>query len=319
MISVLVAMYNVENCISQCLASLLNQTYTDFEVICVDDGSTDNTRKVVEQHSDSRIKYFYKKNGGASSARNFGLSQSSGSYICMVDADDYISTDSFSLLMKGMNSAENIDSALFDLIFIEQDGEFNKFDMSRFPRVINGVDASIHSINWRIHGLGLFKRSLFDYVKYDESNLHGDELTTRKLLFYSNNIVLTDAKYFYVQHSNASTLTYSLKRFGILDNLIALYGFFKEKGLIDKCSYNFDIEFSRVVFGLAKLLFHNRTKITINDRSMIIKKMSMCSNLISHDFIRDGLPRTGNFKENMAIILLSVGFVRFFSCMIKVF
>ncbi len=93
--SVIVPVYNVEKYLSKCLVSILNQTYRDFELILVDDGSTDNSSRICDHYesSDDRIKVIHKKNGGLSSARNEGIKYSSGDYIIFVDSDDYWSSN----------------------------------------------------------------------------------------------------------------------------------------------------------------------------------------------------------------------------------
>lgn len=93
--SVIVPVYNVEKYLGKCLASILNQTYRDFELILVDDGSTDNSSRICDYYesNDDRIKVIHKKNGGLSSARNEGIKYSSGEYIIFVDSDDYWSSN----------------------------------------------------------------------------------------------------------------------------------------------------------------------------------------------------------------------------------
>ena len=90
--SIIVPVYNSENYLKKCLDSLLNQSYTDFEVILINDGSTDKSRDICEQYSDNdfRIKTVNKDNGGLSSARNVGMSVAKGKYITFVDSDDKI-------------------------------------------------------------------------------------------------------------------------------------------------------------------------------------------------------------------------------------
>lgn len=92
LISVIVPIYNVEKWLRDCVKSILNQTYKNLEIILIDDGSTDRCGQICDQflEKDSRIKVFHKANGGLSDARNYGLSQASGKYICFVDSDDYI-------------------------------------------------------------------------------------------------------------------------------------------------------------------------------------------------------------------------------------
>ncbi len=87
-ISVVIPTYNREYLLGKSVLSVLNQTYGDFELIIVDDGSTDQTRAKVSGYQDSRIKYLYKENGGVSSARNLGINHASGEYIGFLDSDD---------------------------------------------------------------------------------------------------------------------------------------------------------------------------------------------------------------------------------------
>lgn len=95
LVSIIIPAYNVEKYIEKCITSILEQTYTNIEVIIVDDGSTDNTGKIIDNISqhDSRIRILHKKNAGVSAARNSGIEASIGEYIVFVDGDDYIASD----------------------------------------------------------------------------------------------------------------------------------------------------------------------------------------------------------------------------------
>ncbi len=91
-ISVIVPVYNVEKYLHRCIDSILVQTFTDFELLLIDDGSTDKSREICDEYEgkDKRIRVFHKDNGGASSARNVGLDNANGEYICFCDADDFV-------------------------------------------------------------------------------------------------------------------------------------------------------------------------------------------------------------------------------------
>ena len=101
-ISVLVAIYNVEKFLSQCINSILAQTYTNLEIILVDDGSTDTSGEICDKYAtkDSRIKVIHKKNGGLVSARNAGLDAASGKYIGFVDGDDWIEPQTYQTALE---------------------------------------------------------------------------------------------------------------------------------------------------------------------------------------------------------------------------
>lgn len=97
-VSIIVPVYNVEKYLNKCLDSLVNQTLTDIEIIVVNDGSPDNSKKIIDKYLKDypdKIKYFEKENGGQGSARNLGLTKATGEYIGYVDSDDYVSVEMY--------------------------------------------------------------------------------------------------------------------------------------------------------------------------------------------------------------------------------
>lgn len=91
--SIVLPLYNKENFIQKTVESVLNQSFFDFELIIINDGSTDSSEKIISKFNDLRIKYFLKENEGVAKARNFGIEKSSADYICFLDADDYWNVD----------------------------------------------------------------------------------------------------------------------------------------------------------------------------------------------------------------------------------
>lgn len=96
--SIIVPVYNIENYIEKCITSILNQNYNNYEIIIVNDGSTDNSVKIVDEIKSDKIKLVNKKNGGLSSARNEGLKYAIGDYIWFIGGDDYIEKDALKIL-----------------------------------------------------------------------------------------------------------------------------------------------------------------------------------------------------------------------------
>ena len=101
MISVIVPIYGVEKFLPNCIESLLRQTYTDLEIILVDDGSKDNCPAICDEYAkkDNRIKVIHKENGGLSSARNAGLKKACGEYISLIDSDDFVAPNFYEVLL----------------------------------------------------------------------------------------------------------------------------------------------------------------------------------------------------------------------------
>ena len=101
-ISVIIPVYNVEKYLAECLTSVVNQTFKDIEIICVNDGSTDNSPKILEEFAqkDSRIKIINQENQGLSAARNTGLDVATGEYVSFIDSDDFVRTDLYADILK---------------------------------------------------------------------------------------------------------------------------------------------------------------------------------------------------------------------------
>ena len=91
--SVIIPTYNRAGLIGKAIDSVLAQTFADWELLIIDDGSTDNTRQIVEAYTDRRVKYIYQENAERSAARNNGVAQAAGKYICFLDSDDYCLPD----------------------------------------------------------------------------------------------------------------------------------------------------------------------------------------------------------------------------------
>lgn len=119
--SIIVPTYNFADHITPTIKSILNQTYSNFELIIVDDGSTDNTREVIELFKDSRIHYYWKENGGGASARNFGIEKAKGGYIAFCDHDDIWLTEKLEIQVDFMNENKNIGLSLVGCSILNSD------------------------------------------------------------------------------------------------------------------------------------------------------------------------------------------------------
>lgn len=106
-VSIVVPVYNAEKTLKRCVDSIIQQSYTNWELLLIDDGSTDCSKKICEEYcqNDVRVVYFYKYNGGASSARNYGIAKATGQYISFIDSDDWIEAQTVEkLLMEALSS-----------------------------------------------------------------------------------------------------------------------------------------------------------------------------------------------------------------------
>lgn len=130
LISVIIPVYNAETTISKCIESVLCQTYHNFEIILVDDGSTDSSGNICKEYSekDSRIRYIKKENGGVSSARNLGIDEAKGEYITFVDSDDWIEKDALNnLISSAVESEADYIIPRSRGVFCKANGDFEKY------------------------------------------------------------------------------------------------------------------------------------------------------------------------------------------------
>ena len=124
LVSIIIPIYNVEPFLKECINSVVSQTYTNLEILLIDDGSTDNSSAICDFYAknDSRIHVVHKKNGGLSDARNTGMSICSGKYVYFLDSDDYISNDAIEKLLDYAES-KDLDIVLFDAYVIDDNGK----------------------------------------------------------------------------------------------------------------------------------------------------------------------------------------------------
>ena len=133
-VSVIIPVYNVEEYLRECLESVINQTLKDIEIICVDDGSTDGSPIILDEYAarDNRIKVFHKENGGYGKAMNFGIDNSTGEYIGIVEPDDYIESEMYATLYEKAK---------------ENDVDFVKSDFYRFMSVGDNVKIKRNNLD----------------------------------------------------------------------------------------------------------------------------------------------------------------------------
>lgn len=142
LITVIIPVYNVEKYLKKCLDSIINQTFTDFEIILVDDGSKDNSGIICDEYAtkNSRIIVIHKENGGVSSARNLGITKASGEWILFVDADDVVPQDTL-LYYANTIPSNDIDMILGSYVECDENGITTKSDLRQFEKLIDMIDC----------------------------------------------------------------------------------------------------------------------------------------------------------------------------------
>ena len=221
-VSVIVPVFNVEKYLSKCLESLVNQTLQDIEIVVVNDGSTDNSQKIIDEFQKkypATIISFYKENGGLSEARNFGLNYASGKFIGFVDSDDYVSETMFEE-MYALAINYNAEMVICNLQKVDEAGNVIQklTQIPNMPEEINlenqfsvFSDLSYFACN------KIFKKELFENFRFKKGIHFEDIQLIPQLLLKCKTLAQTqNYHYQYLERSDSITKTHTEKGLDIL-------------------------------------------------------------------------------------------------------
>lgn len=263
-ISVIVPVYKVEPYLHKCVDSILAQTFTDFELILVDDGSPDSCGKICDEYAekDSRVKVIHQENGGLSAARNAGLdwvfANSNSEWIAFVDSDDYVADNYLELLF---NAAKGNDADLSMCGFKRVDDKDKEIKGSlNFADIVADKVESFQLIAdypWMVVAWGkLYKRELFDNIRYPIGKISEDEFVIHKILWKTEKVALNSSQsYYYVDRKESLTNTHKLSNY-----LDAFEGQFKRYLFCEKHNLPFDTKLLEIQFVNACNFEGNITK-----------------------------------------------------------
>lgn len=234
-ISIIVPIYNAEKYLEKCLNSLVNQTKSELEFILVNDGSTDNSEKIIKKYKDPRIKYFKNKNQGIGKTRNFGIEKSTGKYLMFLDSDDYLDINACELLYKKAKD-EKLDLVVFDFYRVENKelkavivNDFENSSLKENPQLL--LDINLGPCN------KLFKRELItnnntkfiENLKYEDTTFVVETITNSKKIGKLNSIL-----HYYVIHSQSETTIRDERVFDIIKIVDIIRKYFKNKKYIQE-------------------------------------------------------------------------------------
>lgn len=239
MISVIVPVYKVEPYLRRCVDSILAQTYTDFELILVDDGSPDSCGAICDEYAgkDSRVRVIHQENGGLSAARNAGIDLARGEYLTFVDSDDWVHSEYLAYLYRAIQDKNVL---LSSCGFIRTNKKIEDAQTAFSCAVLDGSSwYKEDHINGVIACAKLYHKSLFQTLRFPVGRLHEDEFTTYKLLHLAGNVSVIDIKLYYYFANEAGIMgaPYSVRR---LDGLAAIEEqckFFEQIGRQDMVNF----------------------------------------------------------------------------------
>ena len=221
MISIIIPVYNVEKYLERCVESVFAQTYSAYELILVDDGSTDGSGKICDRLAkrDDRVRVIHKENGGLSSARNTGLKMSRGEYITFIDSDDVVHPCYLECLLK---AGKHADISMGKLErFSGETVSFADIDKNEKPDLKTGQETlgcffeqKAEVANYVSACCKLYKRELFDGIVFPEGRLFEDEFTTYRLYYKADKVAVSQniLYYYYVNDTGITRNLTLLKR-----------------------------------------------------------------------------------------------------------
>ena len=247
-VSVVVPVYNTQKYLEKCLDSLVYQTLDDIEIVVVNDGSPDDSQKIIDRYVQAypnKVRAYIKENGGLSDARNFGISKCNGEYIGFVDSDDYVNLDMF-LNMYNKAKEKDFDMVVCDIRYVfensskEVSSQVNEdiIDMMN----IKSQMVNIYPAVWN----KIYKKELFEKgVCFKKGVWYEDVEFLYRLFPYIKSIGTIKRPFVnYVQREGAITRTFDKRVYNYIDNFNGIVEFYKSKNFYD--DYYSELEYSYV-------------------------------------------------------------------------
>lgn len=304
LISIIVPVYNICNeYLQECVYSIINQTYTNFELLLIDDGSEENCKKNCEKYSmiDSRIQVFHQKNQGVSVARNTGLQIASGEFIVFLDADDYVEKDYLEFLLSLLNHY-NVDVAIcdYDLAYINYHIKSRQIKVSQ-PLILNTEQALQQVLLRKYFGCSsasrIYKRKIIANITFPINSKNGEDIKFTWEVFKNCQKIVysSESKYHYRQRKSSAVHTlYNENRESILSITADIKNecFISQRKLYDDAVYRYAqailevVEHSSLNFKMKEYKFELRKNFLI-----LIKRRNNVS---------------GNFKIAVMISVISL-------------
>lgn len=311
-ITVIVPIFNAEYYLAECIDSILHQSFTNFELLLVDDGSTDKSLDICNRYltQDSRVRLFSQANAGQSSARNSGLAEARGEYVTFIDADDTVSSDYLLLLYDMIKSASADISCVdycTDISLIESCRDKTGIEIFTKDEVIDDTlyQKKINGSVWS----KLFKKSLFTDVRFKEGIIYEDLDIIVRLYEKSNLIANKSVKaYFYRKTPGSSLSVFSEKRFSVLDVTDSIFRRYDGTVHIGAAR---DRKFS-ACFNMLVLIFRNKADYP--------EKVAECFQFIKQVRIKEILDKNVRLKNKVGALVsfLGLSFIKFLSTRINI-
>jgi glycosyltransferase involved in cell wall biosynthesis len=298
-VSVIVPVYNAEEYIGNTLDSIINQDFNSFELIIIDDGSTDRSMEIINKKlslSAMDYKVIHQENSGVSSARNRGIDEASGDYLVFIDADDYVTGNHLSELYNGETDFSMVQ-------FIKTDGN-NLSEPHHFQVELISCDDFIKKeLNmempfnfWQL----MYKASIINdnNIRFNPNLVYGEDIDfALRALLYGNEVAISnEATYYYIQHSESAINTTEFRRFEVISIFEDLAEFYKSQGREDLANLIITSRIPKAIFGNMNYFFYNGYD--FDEVLSKMKELDLLTKLSKYE-------GDGKFKSKIKLFLLS--------------
>lgn len=273
-VSLIIPIYNVESFLEKCLDSVQAQTYKDLEVILVNDGSTDNSPKIINKYvaANSNFKAYTIENSGQGGARNYGIEKAEGEYIAFMDSDDYIAPNCIERLTETAIK-ENSDIVVCNCYDVREDGSVIEKSENNVNNITTSAFEKPQVLFNRVAPWGkLFKKSVFGNLRFATRVWYEDMRLIPKLYLNAEKITYIDDPLFYYVQRGGSTMNNNnaVRNLEIIDTFDDLIAYFKEKNFYD--TFKQELEFliidHIVVAGITRVVLCDNP-----DKKSVLKRL----------------------------------------------
>ena len=303
LISIIVPVYNVEIYLTECVRSILNQTYKNIEILLIDDGSTDNSGVLCENlaKQDDRIKVFHKENGGLSDARNYGIEKAVGEFIMFVDSDDLVSESIVDNLYNMIVSDKELKLAVCGLSHFT-DGENVQYDLGKeitiFSREAALVDFLCQNNIPTSSCAKLYNKELLNGIRFVKGQRFEDNEFVFKVISHCDYIGYCNTKLYAYRHriNSITTSTFDEKEFDIIEI---------GKKIIDYSkNFSIDVQDAAIVYQCTNCL---RICLTGTEQFVNDERYVYCKKYIRKNYMKVCFCKKARNKLKVGLALYSIG------------
>ena len=276
LISIIIPIYNVQNLLNRCVESVVCQTYSDLEIILVDDGSPDSCPYMCDEWAkrDSRIKVIHKKNGGLSDARNEGMRIATGEFIGFIDSDDWIAPEMYAQLHNAIIT-DNSDIAACGVKMVWEDNSQSRMLTKQSKCILNKGEAQLALLNESVLKqpvwYKLYRKSIIENIFFEKGKYHEDVFWSFQAIGNASCVsVISYVGYYYWQHSESIMgEKYSLKRLDAVEGKCNRQEYFREYFPELESKGRIDLWFTCLYHGQATL-----RKLTKKEKTQALKTLN---------------------------------------------